>query len=109
MTQKIKIKKSCSNCIKGLKISVNNDILCREKGAVSPDYVCSGHRWLPERKSFKDQNYKCIDCENFILNTKSADPSFPIGLCRLFSVRQFNGSQKNACSKFVKKAESNVS
>lgn len=109
MIQKAKLKRSCSNCIKGSIIAVNNDILCREKGAVSPDYVCPGHRWIPERKSIKDQNYKCIDCENFILNAKSADDTFPIGVCQLFSVRQFNGTQKNACSKFVKKAESNVS
>ena len=59
----LKLRKSCSNCIKGTGIAVNNDILCRENGAVSPDYVCSKHRSMPVQKSFKEQNYKCIKCE----------------------------------------------
>jgi hypothetical protein len=109
MLQKSKDKKSCSNCIKGCRIVVNNDILCREKGPVSPDYVCSGHRRAPGPKTFKEQNYKCIDCENFIINKNMDDGSLTIGICRLFSVRQFNGTQKNACSKFVKNSEQIVS
>jgi hypothetical protein len=109
MVQKSKGRKSCSNCIKGCRIVVNNDILCREKGAVSPDYVCSGYKRMPEPKIPRDSNYKCVDCENFILSKNLEDESIPIGICRLFSVRQFNGTQKNACSKFVKKAEQIVS
>lgn len=105
----MKQKKSCSNCIRGINISVNSDILCRKMGIVSPDYVCSSHRFTPESKSFKDMNYKCIDCENFIVNTKSVEDIGSIGLCRLFSVRQFNGNQKSACSKFIKKSWSAIS
>jgi hypothetical protein len=104
----MKQKKSCSNCIKGAAVSVNNDILCREKGIVSHDYVCRKHRFIPEAKSFKEMNYKCIDCENFIINNKNSESS-SVGLCQLFSVREFNGEQKNACSKFVKKSVSHVS
>lgn len=102
-----KQKKSCSNCIKGTRIAVNSDILCREKGAVSPDYVCSKHRSAPACKSGRDLSSKCINCENFILNEASSNPN--IGLCQMFSVRQFDGSQKKACSKFVKKSQLEVS
>lgn len=102
-----KQKKSCINCIKGTSIAVNEDILCREKGAVSPDYVCSKHRFAPVNKSSKDLSYKCINCENFIINEEAQSPN--IGLCQLFSVRQFDGTNKNACSKFAKKSQLEVS
>ena len=105
----MKQKKSCSNCIKGAAVLVNNDILGREKGIVSQDYVCRKHRFNPEQKSFKEMNYKCIDCLNFITNSKDNGTQLPIGLCQLFSVREFNGKEKNACSKFVKKPVSQVS
>lgn len=105
----MKLKKTCSNCLKGTAIAVNNDILCRDKGVVSPDYVCSGHRFIPETKSFKDMNYRCIDCENFIISSKSSEQESAIGLCQLFSVRQFNGEEKSACSKFAKKVKLEVS
>lgn len=99
----MKQKRSCSNCIKNVAISVNTDLLCRINGAVSPDYVCSKHKFAPEPRTYKEMNYKCADCEFF---TKSADapqdmPEY--GLCRMFSVRQYNGSQRSACSKFTKK------
>lgn len=102
-----KQKKSCSNCIRGTSITVNEDILCREKGAVSPDYVCSKHRFAPVNKGSTDLSSKCINCENFILNEEAQSPN--IGLCQLFSVRQFDGTSKNACSKFVKKSQLEVS
>lgn len=100
--------KSCMNCIKGTVVSVNNDVLCREKGIVSPDYTCRRHRSIPDAKTFKEKNYKCSECENFIINTK-ADGEALIGLCQLFSVREFDGKEKNACSKFVKNAIQYVS
>lgn len=103
----MKQKKSCSNCIKGRPIPVNNDIFCREKGIVSPDYVCTKHRYQPDPKSFKELNYKCVHCENFIVRSKNS--SYTLGLCRLFSVREFKGEEKNACSKFVKRSEVIVS
>ncbi|MGI6778821.1 MAG: hypothetical protein ACOX7R_12695 [Acetivibrionales bacterium] len=101
----MKQKKSCSNCIKGYPVSVNNDIFCREKGIVSSDFVCGKHRFQSESKSFKVLNFKCIHCENFIINPEASFPSETTGLCRLFSVRQFNGKERNACSKFVKKSD----
>jgi hypothetical protein len=105
----LKEKRTCSNCIRGSSIAVNNDILCRDKGVVSPDYVCSQHKFSPVPKTFKEMNYKCIDCDNFILNIHCADETQSVGLCQLFSVRQFNGHDKNACSKFVKRKQSEVS
>ena len=102
-----KQKKSCSNCIKGTCIAVNNDILCREKGAVSPDYICSRHRSAPANTSNKDLSCKCIDCDNFIINESAQNSN--IGLCQLFSVRQFDGTQKKACSKFTKRSQLEVS
>lgn len=104
----MKEKKNCSNCIKGTVISVNRDILCRENGVVAPNYLCGRHRPAPPTKSPRDSNYKCIDCENFILDMNGARDS-AIGLCQLFSVRQFDGNQKNACSKFSRKTEIEVS
>jgi hypothetical protein len=79
---KLAQKKSCSNCINGVAIPVNDDILCRYKGAV-----------------------KCIHCENFIITSKDPVSSTTIGLCQLFSVRSYVGEEKNACSKFIKSSE----
>lgn len=105
----MKEKRTCSSCINGVSISVNNDILCRIKGAVSPDYACSKHKFTPESKSFKDLNYKCFSCANFVASSNESESSSSIGLCQLFSVRQFDGKQKNACSKFVKHIELKIS
>ncbi len=97
-------KRLCKNCMKGTTICVNNDILCREKGIVSPDYVCSNHRFQPEPKSFKEMDLKCIDCEHFILSVNTKDLK-TYGVCHLFSVRKCDGSKKKACSKFVRRKE----
>lgn len=104
-----KQKKTCANCLKGTTILINNDILCRDNGVVSPDFVCSKHHLLPAAvKASSESNNKCADCVNFILG-KNSEKASPIGLCRLFSVRQFNGSEKKACSKFEKRSELEVS
>ena len=105
----MKPKKSCINCINGTSMNINNDILCRSKGAVSPDYVCMKHRFMPESKTSKANSTKCIDCENFIVEILNSNNSSTIGLCQLFSVRQFDGAQKNACSKYLHKADLEVS
>jgi len=103
------MQKTCGNCIKGIPVPINNDIFCREKGIVSPGFTCRRHRFMPEARPFKEMNYKCIHCENFILNAGASEKLSSIGLCRLFSVRQFDGEQKNACSKFAKKSHLSVS
>lgn len=91
-------KRSCANCVKGTAISLTTDILCREKGVVSPDFNCSGHRFAPITKETSNTP-KCIDCQFFIIKNKDSS----LGVCKLFSVRQTDGSIKNACSKFDKK------
>jgi hypothetical protein len=99
-------KKSCSSCIHGIAIPVNDDILCRYKGAVSRDYKCSKHRSVPPAKaSGKEYGFKCVHCENFIIVSKDPVSSTTVGLCQLFSVRSYVGEEKNACTKFVKSSE----
>jgi hypothetical protein len=105
----VKHNKSCSNCIKGKILPINDDIFCPEKGIVSHDYVCSKHKLNLTHKTSRETGSKCIDCENFILDTQGSDDPSSIGLCRLFSVRKFDGTRKNACSKLVKKTQIKVS
>lgn len=105
----MKRERSCKNCIKGTLISVNGDILCSIKGAVSPDYVCSKHRFMPDVQLSKEVKNKCIDCEFFILASDTESEERCIGLCQLFTVRQYNGMEKNACSKFSRRKELDVS
>lgn len=88
-------KRSCLNCIKGTQVPINKDILCREKGIVSPDYVCTGHRFSPITKP-STSSKKCIDCSYFILSENQGS----LGTCKLFSTRKADGTIKNACSKF---------
>jgi len=98
----LKLIRTCSTCQRGIAISINNDILCRDKGVVSPDYVCSKHKFAPLLKSNKRDTFKCSDCENFIMDDEiSSDSTF--GFCQMFRVRPFDGKQKKACSKFTKK------
>jgi hypothetical protein len=102
-------KRTCSNCIRGTTITVTGDVLCRDKGAVSPNYFCLKHKYAPLSKLEKEKIYKCINCENFILKITGSKESHSIGLCQLFSVRQYDGKQRNACSKFIKRSELEVS
>jgi len=101
--------RSCSNCLKGTAITINNDILCIEKGVVSQDYVCSKHRFIPEFNSLKRRINTCLDCENFIVYDTSKIEEKAYGICQLFTVRKYDGKQKNACSKFVKRSKREVS
>jgi hypothetical protein len=107
--QALKEKKSCSNCINGTAISVNSDILCRYKGAVSPDFVCSKHRSMPTSKAIKDKDFKCVDCDNFVFEFDKGQDTSSVGICKLFTVRPYDGTQRNACSKFAKRSELEVS
>ncbi|NSW92688.1 MAG: hypothetical protein HPY74_18935 [Firmicutes bacterium] len=93
-----KAGKSCSNCRYGLPVSVDGDILCRIRGVVSSEYCCSKHKFDYQIKLFRP---KCIECENFIPADDTKECS--LRLCKLFSVRQYDGKQKNACSRFIAK------
>lgn len=105
----MKQNRSCSNCLKGIPLPINDDILCHEKGIVSNDYVCSKYKPNYFLKQKKTDGNKCIDCRNFILDAQKPGQPSTIGLCQLFSVRTFDGTQKKACSKFTKKEHREVS
>jgi len=105
----MKQRKTCDNCIRGMRIPVNDDILCREKGAVSPDYVCTRHKQDPMSNYRQGVPNKCAECEYFIGSPDSHEDGSMIGLCRLFSVRQYDGTRKKACSKFSRKYQAGAS
>ena len=105
----MKSEKTCKNCIKGIRIHVNNDILCPLKGAVSPGYVCGRHKHISDSEPVFYKKNKCVHCANFLVNRDKENTYSTIGRCSLFSVRYFDGSQKNACSKFEHKQERDVS
>jgi hypothetical protein len=99
----------CGNCARGIKMNVNKDILCRIKGAVSRDYVCTKYQRMNEVWTPSERKPKCIECE-FFINSESGNVKDPsIGFCQLFTVRYYNGEIKSACSKFCRKTERNIS
>ncbi|HOK42115.1 MAG TPA: hypothetical protein PLD49_00395 [Thermoclostridium caenicola] len=97
----------CMNCVKGLPVGINGDVLCREKGIVTWDYCCPNHRFFYMEDLMKMEFYRCSNCEFFTFHPHPYIPSY--GVCSLFSVRKCDGSAKKACSKFVKRKERNVS
>jgi hypothetical protein len=105
----MKKEKSCKDCLMGTHINVNNDILCRLKGAVSPDYVCPRHKSAPPRRSVQKDVplQRCLDCEFFVADGVSPEDHLSIGFCQLFTVRHFNGEYKKACSRFSLRAGTN--
>lgn len=105
----MKYAKSCKNCLRGKAITFTGDVLCKFKGVVSADFVCMRHKYIPELKSYKELDYKCIDCANFCIKQDYHEHDSSTGLCKLFSVRQYDGSEKKACSKFLMKPEIRVS
>ena len=107
---------SCINCDRGIKVNVNRDILCKIHGIVSRDFRCARYVRKVEKRSAPEHKSKCIECQFFIAashesgeNQEEAFYEPSIGHCQLFTVRQFNGKQKSACSKFCQKTERNIS
>ncbi|NLK87872.1 MAG: hypothetical protein GX279_10340 [Clostridiaceae bacterium] len=110
---------NCGSCARGIRIKVNSDILCRIHGAVSKDYRCSRYirkvaQWSSGPSSAPsaseaDHIDKCIDCEYFVPSISSEEKDSSVGYCELFTVRHYNGMSKNACSRFRKKAQKNIS
>ncbi len=96
----VKTAKMCINCARGVEIPVVRDFLCKRHGVVSYNFSCSKYKDLANSKSFKSMQMKCIHCEYFMLRNDNPDDSPNIGLCKLFSVRYFDGREKAACSKF---------
>ena len=110
---------NCSNCARGIRVKINSDILCRLHGAVSKDYRCSRYvrkvaAWssdAPPAQSAEEteQLLKCIECEYFVPSRTGKESNPALGYCELFTVRQYNGMTKNACSRFRKKERKNIS
>jgi hypothetical protein len=128
----MKKRGSCGNCARGIKIHVNRDILCKIHGIVSRDFRCARYVRKVETWPSSEIKAKCIECEFFISapyepqtspdqfpqnpdTALSQQPSYEseqdpsMGHCQLFTVRQFDGEHKNACSKFCRKSERNIS
>ncbi len=106
----MKQARNCDNCARGIKMSVNKDILCRFKGVVSLDFTCSKHRRIAEAWSAaSERKHKCIECEFFIPSQNETEPNQAIGHCQLFTVRYYNGENKSSCSKFCRKSERIIS
>ena len=96
-------KRICMNCVKGLPVGMNSDVLCRERGIVTWDYACSGHRFFYLEDLMKMEFFRCSNCEFFDLHQHPYIPTY--GVCGLFSVRKCDGSAKKACSKFSRRRE----
>lgn len=93
--------RSCKNCLKGSRLELNNDVLCREKGIVSADYCCYSHRFFILEDFSKLQFFRCCDCEFFVFHSHETINTY--GVCDLFSVRKCDGAVKKACSRFVRR------
>lgn len=93
--------KSCKYCIKGMFIPLTNDVLCRIKGVVSSNYVCSKFKEVPSVKTPRQLNYKCIDCKYFTQSISLSEDNSAIGTCILFCTRPFDGTNRIACKRFT--------
>ncbi len=98
----MRIQKSCINCRNAVQNNFNNDLICRHKGVVSRDFTCVKHRCNPESTKAELYSYRCIDC-NFLM-LEAAEVNTTMGYCQLFTVRHFDGTKKNICSKFILKS-----
>jgi hypothetical protein len=93
-------QKSCKNCLKSFSISINGDYICKHKGVVSGDYFCKKHKYF-DLSQINVKLLKCIDCSYFVEPENQITQN--IGICSIFTERQFNGTQKKACSRIKPK------
>lgn len=100
---------NCGNCARGINVNINRDILCKIHGIVSRDFRCAKYVRKVETWSASELKPKCTECEFFIFSPDESGSSPAYGHCQLFTVREFNGRLKNACSKFCGKPERNIS
>lgn len=87
--------------MKGIPTGMSNDILCREKGIVSGDYVCVNHRFFVMDDINRLEVNKCATCQFFIFHPHPHLQTY--GVCDLFSVRKVDGSLRKACSRYVRR------
>ena len=101
MGKKPQQDRSCNNCIRGIAIGIRNEILCREKGVVSPNYTCSRFMAFNMDILHRRVDNHCSDCVHFTFMPDPHNSNY--GVCSMFSVRKCDGSRKKACSKFTKR------
>jgi hypothetical protein len=97
----MKRTKCCNNCERGTPMHLTRDILCKYRGVVTPDYCCFKYKGSADTAADRQNSYKCIHCEYFLVELDSPDQDF--GKCKLFSAREYDGNKRNACSKFSRK------
>lgn len=113
---RLNMQGACINCKNGIKISVNEDVLCRIKGAVSKDYFCRHYKKFPdyinnyyyEIKKEEVRIY-CNSCTYYSIADKT-DPSYEKsgnnsqndepGFCNLFYISRRKGNSHRICSRF---------
>lgn len=93
--------KCCNNCKRGTPINLTRNVLCRYRGIVTPDYVCFKYKSVTDSSEGKQTEYKCVHCDYFMVELDK--PNQNIGMCKLFSAREFDGTTRTSCSKFSKK------
>ena len=101
----MKTFKTCTNCMIGTPIIVNNDIFCTRKGPVSNDFVCKKHKLQSPESSFNIKLFTCSECKYYIVDNSTENLQLTKGYCHLFTVRTFQGNSRKACSKFIKTSE----
>lgn len=102
MRKKVSMDSSCRSCIRGVAIGIRNEILCREKGVVSPNYSCNRFMAFDQDSLKRQISLRCSDCLHFTFTPDTHNSNY--GVCSLFSVRKCDGSQKKACSKFTRRS-----
>jgi len=99
---------NCSSCKRGIKLAINNDVLCKIHGVVSKDFRCIKYVRRVEAWTASERKPKCIECEFFVTSSEQLEKDPSMGYCRLFTVRHYDGGLKSACSKFSRKTTHNV-
>ena len=94
-------ERCCKNCIRGIPVGIRNEILCREKGIVLPNFCCSSYMSFEIESLQRHLGYRCSDCVYFSFSSNTNIEYF--GVCSLFSVRYCDGSTRKTCSKFQKR------
>jgi hypothetical protein len=101
-------KKICANCKYNCNYIVDGNVLCKFNGPVTPEYVCPKFVISPAGEwgnmIIVKGNKKCKDCVHFQYIPMQATGSDAEivdtwGTCSIYTVREYDGAVKNACSR----------
>jgi len=97
----------CANCSNGMHMLVRKEVLCVKRGIISEDYACRFYNPCSDLDYYNQPHHvtRCIQCADFVQEQHDE----VIGICKLFTVRKFNGAIKNSCSRFTPKNSHAVS